>query len=121
MNKTILIVDDSATDRQLLIRILKEHPYTLITAETGEEAISLSESHQPDCILMDVVMPAMNGFEATRHLKKTASTQHIPVIMVSSKDQEIDKVWSQKQGARAYITKPVVEQALINTVDEVVN
>jgi len=114
----ILIVDDSATQIQSLTNILNKNGHDTITAEDGDSAIKVAREQLPDLILMDVVMPGLNGFQATRHITKTEGTQHIPVIMLSSKDQETDKVWAERQGASAYIIKPAKEKELLALIDK---
>jgi len=109
----ILIVDDSPTQVKSLINILSKNGHEPITAEDGDTAIKMAREQLPDLILMDVVMPGLNGFQATRHITKTEGTQHIPVIILSSKDQETDKVWAERQGASAYIIKPAKEKELL--------
>ena len=105
--KTVLVADDSGTDRRLLREILLQAGYRVILAENGEQAIEMAHKEYPDLILMDVVMPGINGFEATRTLTRDGGTRHIPVIICSSKNQETDKLWGRRQGAQAYLTKPV--------------
>jgi twitching motility two-component system response regulator PilH len=112
----ILVVDDSPTDLHLLTGYLVNNGYTPVTAVNGEEAIAKAASEQPDLILMDVVMPGMNGYEATRALSRNPATARIPVLMVSSKDQEIDKIWGMRQGAKDYLAKPVDEHTLIGKI-----
>jgi len=114
----ILVVDDSQTQIQGIIKILKKHGHETITADDGDSAVNIARDELPDLILMDVVMPGLNGFQATRHITKTEGTQHIPVIMLSSKDQETDKLWAERQGASAYIIKPASEKELIATIDK---
>lgn len=111
--KTILIVDDSPTERHLLSEMLTGGGFTLTTAASGEEAVERAKKEQPDLILMDVVMPGMNGFQATRALSKDDATKAIPVIMCTSKTQETDRVWGMRQGAKDYIMKPVVRETLL--------
>ncbi len=112
----ILIVDDSPTDLHLLTGYLTNNGYAPVTAATGEEAISKAAVEQPDLILMDVVMPGMSGFEATRMLSRNPATARIPVVIVTSKSQETDKIWGMRQGAKAYLTKPVDEKTLISKI-----
>ena len=114
----ILVVDDSQTQIQGIIKILQKHGHDTITADDGDSAVNIARDELPDLILMDVVMPGLNGFQATRHITKTEGTQHIPVIMLSSKDQETDKLWAERQGASAYIIKPASEKELIATIDK---
>ena len=117
MAKTVLIVDDSPTEVHKLTTILKKHGHAVLVAENGEEGLSIARSQRPDIILMDIVMPGMNGFQATRQLTKAQETSHIPVIIVTTKDQETDRLWGTRQGAKAYLTKPVQEGELISTID----
>ncbi|MDH5393883.1 MAG: response regulator [Gammaproteobacteria bacterium] len=113
----ILIVDDSPTQRQALINILKKHNYDIIIAEDGQQGVDMSRSEMPDLILMDVVMPGLNGFQATRHISKHDSTKDIPIIILTSKDQETDRVWAQRQGAKDYIIKPATENELLDKIN----
>lgn len=110
---SILVVDDSPTDRQHLSSMLSKNGFKVTTAETAEDALAKVKQLQPDLVLMDVVMPGQNGFQATRTLAKDESTKHIPVILCTSKGQETDKVWGMRQGARDYIVKPVTESDLL--------
>ena len=112
----ILVVDDSPTQLQGISKILLKHGHEVLTAVSGESAIDRAAAELPDLILMDVVMPGLNGFQATRQISKNTSTQHIPIIMLSSKDQETDKVWAQRQGASDYIIKPAAEADLISKI-----
>ena len=118
---TVLIVDDSPTEMHKLVGLLEKNGYAVLSAESGEEGVTVAESEQPDAILMDIVLPGLNGFQATRQLNKTRETEHIPVVMVTTKDQETDKVWGMRQGAKAYLTKPVSEQNLIDVLKEVIS
>ncbi|RDH83010.1 MAG: two-component system response regulator [endosymbiont of Galathealinum brachiosum] len=114
----ILVVDDSQTQVQAIIKILNKNGHETITAEDGDSAVAVARDELPDLILMDVVMPGLNGFQATRHITKTEGTQHIPVIMLSSKDQETDKVWAERQGASGYIIKPASEDELMSAINK---
>lgn len=105
--KKIMVVDDSPTERLVLTDLLTRNGYTVVTAESGEQAISQAKQALPDLILMDVVMPGMNGYQATRTISREESTRHIPIIMCTSKDQETDKIWGMRQGARGYLVKPL--------------
>ncbi len=111
--KKILVVDDSPTERHVLGEFLIKHGYQVIPAESGEQAIALSKSEMPDLILMDVVMPGMNGYQATRTITREEATKHIPVIMCTSKNQETDKIWGMRQGAHDYMVKPIDHNALL--------
>ncbi len=103
----ILVVDDSPTDRQYLSDVLSKNGFKVSTAESAEDAMAKVKQSRPDLVLMDVVMPGQNGFQATRALSRDESTKDIPVILCSSKGQETDKVWGLRQGARDYVVKPV--------------
>ena len=105
--KKILIIDDSPTERHVLSEILKRGDYEVITAVNGEEGIEKARSEHPDLILMDVVMPGLNGYQATRTLSRDDATKHIPIIVCTSKGQETDKIWGLRQGAHDYLTKPI--------------
>ena len=97
--------------------MLEKNGHEVVVAKSGEEGIDVAKQVMPDLVLMDVVMPGMNGFQATRQLSKQEATASIPVIIVTTKDQETDKVWAMRQGARDYIVKPVQEKALIEHVN----
>ena len=112
----ILVVDDSPTQALNLSKILEKYGHQVITAEDGLGGIEKAKAEKPDLVLMDVVMPGLNGFQATRKLTKDPETGHIPVVLVTTKDQETDRVWGQRQGAKDYLVKPVEETALMNTV-----
>lgn len=114
----VLVVDDSPTDLHLLSGFLVNNGFTPVTASSGEEAIDKARLERPDLILMDIVMPGMNGFEATRKLTRDPKTSHIPIIMISSKGQDTDKVWGKRQGAVDYLVKPVKESSLIKKLKE---
>ncbi|MGM0594292.1 MAG: twitching motility response regulator PilH [Pseudomonadota bacterium] len=113
----ILIVDDSPTEIHVLSSILEKLGHTVLTAENGELGIAKAKEDKPDLILMDVVMPGMNGFQATRQLTKDAETADIPIIIVTTKDQETDRVWGLRQGAKDYLTKPVEEPMLVEKIN----
>ena len=114
--KKVLVVDDSPTERLALADLLTAQGYQVVTAENGEEAMAKSLDARPDLILMDVVMPGLNGFQATRAITREESTKHIPVIICTTKDQETDKIWGLRQGAKDYVTKPINEADLIDKI-----
>ena len=105
--KKILVADDSATDRQFLLESLSKLGYQVVLAESGEQAVDKARSELPDLVIMDVVMPGTNGFQATRQITRDEATKHIPVIMCTSKSQDTDRIWGLRQGAKDYVVKPV--------------
>jgi twitching motility two-component system response regulator PilH len=111
--KRVLIVDDSPTERFFLTDVLRKQGYEVVTAESGEEGVTVAKQEKPDLILMDVVMPGLNGFQATRQLSRSPETASIPVIMCTTKGQETDRVWGMRQGAIDYLVKPVVAEELL--------
>lgn len=117
----VLVVDDSPTEVHVLQTLLEKNGYEVVVANSGEEGIVVAKEARPDVVLMDVVMPGMNGFQATRQLSKQAETATTPVIIVTTKDQETDKVWAKRQGAVDYIVKPVQEKALIEHLNRVLS
>lgn len=108
----ILIVDDSPSQLLGIRRIVEKLGHEALTAEDGAEGVDKARNEVPDLILMDVVMPNLNGFQATRAITRNESTKHIPVIMVTTKDQDTDRVWGMRQGAKAYLNKPFSETEL---------
>jgi len=115
----VMVVDDSPTDKEYLKQILTRAGHSVLEAASGQDAIEMARLQKPDCVVMDVVMPGMNGFQATRMLSRDPVTTAIPVIVVSSKNQETDRVWALRQGAREYIVKPVKEAELIGKLQSV--
>ncbi len=111
--KKILIVDDSSTARHFLLDVLVKGGYEVISAENGDEAILKAKAEMPDLVLMDVVMPGINGFQATRAITKDEATKHIPVLMLTSKDMETDRIWGMRQGATDLLSKPIEPAALL--------
>jgi twitching motility two-component system response regulator PilH len=112
----ILIVDDSPTQLLSLKRIVEKLGHMVFTAEDGSAGVEIAKREIPDLILMDVVMPNLNGFQATRTIARDAKTSHIPVILVTTKGQDTDKIWGMRQGAKAYVTKPIDEKELAQTI-----
>jgi len=115
----ILIVDDSPTETYKFRQMLEKHGYDVIEAHSGEDGVMLAKSETVDLVLMDVVMPGLNGFQATRQLTKDAQTSDVPVIIVTTKDLETDRVWGKRQGAVGYLTKPVNETVMLKSVERV--
>jgi twitching motility two-component system response regulator PilH len=109
----VLIVDDSPTDVHVMQTALEQSGFTTAAAADGGEAIRKARELRPDLILMDIVMPGVNGFQATRELASDPETRTIPVIMISSKSQESDRVWGLRQGAVDYLVKPVSAEQLV--------
>ena len=116
----ILIVDDSPSQLMGIRRIVEGLGHEALTAEDGAAGVEVAKRELPDLILMDVVMPNLNGFQATRSITRDPTTRHIPVILVTTKDQETDRVWGMRQGARAYLTKPFSESELSETITRAV-
>jgi twitching motility two-component system response regulator PilH len=115
----ILIVDDSRTDSVMISAILKRHGHEVLAADSAEQGMRLARESQPDLILMDIVMPGLNGFQATRQLSRDPQTATIPVVILSSKCQEVDRIWGERQGARGYLIKPVDDALLVSTISQV--
>jgi twitching motility two-component system response regulator PilH len=116
---TILIVDDSPTEIHVMRTMLEKNGFDVITASSGEEGVATAKAQKPNLILMDIVMPGLNGFQATRQITSDSETAHIPVIIVTTKNQETDRVWGLRQGAKDYITKPATESELISKINSV--
>ena len=114
----ILIVDDSPSQLEGLKRLVEKMGHQTITANDGAAGVEAAKRDKPDLVLMDVVMPNLNGFQATRAISKDPTTAHIPVILVTTKNQETDKVWGLRQGAKAFVTKPVNEGELTKAVSD---
>ena len=114
----ILIVDDSPSQGLGIKRIVEKLGHETLSAEDGAAGVEVAKQEKPDLILMDVVMPNLNGFQATRTISKNPDTAHIPIILVTTKDQETDKVWGMRQGAKAYVTKPIKEEDLVKALQE---
>lgn len=113
MARTILVVDDNPVDRTRLEQLLTTAGYAVSTVDNGQAALDAVKRHKPDAIFMDVNMPVMDGFAATRALRNSPETKDIPVVLVTAKDQKADKAWGQMLGARGYVTKPYTDQQVL--------
>ncbi|HEY8354825.1 MAG TPA: response regulator [Methylophilaceae bacterium] len=116
--ETIMVVDDSETDRFLLTEMLQSAGFKVIAVSSGEECLAKVEESPPDLVLMDVIMPGLNGFQTTRALSKNPQTSHIPVIVCTGKEQATDRMWALRQGAKDSIVKPVKAEDLLNKIKE---
>ncbi len=117
-DKTVLVVDDSATDSYLMCSALSTAGYNALAVDSAAEAVSVAKEERPLVILMDLVMPGTNGFQAIRLLRKDPDTAGIPIIIVSSKSKASDKVWGLRQGATGYITKPFSDTELVEKIKQ---
>jgi twitching motility two-component system response regulator PilH len=116
MPRTILVVEDNHSDRNRIEKLLGDAGYQVSTAANGIEALAAVKRSKPDAILMDVNMPGMDGFAATRALKGDADTKEIPVLLVTAKDQKADKAWGQMLGAKGHVSKPFTDEQLLSQV-----
>ncbi|WP_295443101.1 response regulator [uncultured Thiodictyon sp.] len=112
----LLVVDDSATERDHLREVLVKAGHTVVTAVSGQAVVALAQSERPDLIFMDIVMEGVDGYHATRALREDPTTMHIPVVVVSSKNQKADKMWAQLQGAKGYIVKPYAAEEILKQI-----
>lgn len=110
----VLVVDDSPSELSSIKQIISDAGCMVISASNGKEALEKAKSEHPDMIFMDIIMPEMDGYEATRHLSNDKDTRNIPIVFVSSKSQKADKLWGQMQGGKAYITKPYSSDQIID-------
>ena len=117
--RKVLVVDDSPTDLVKLKSIVSDTGCTVLTAANGREAIELAHAENPDVIFLDIIMPDMDGYEACRKLTKDASTKHIPVVFVTSKDQKADRVWAKMQGGKDLVTKPFTADDIISQINAI--
>lgn len=115
----ILVVDDTPSTRELIGGYLSDRGYQVIEASDGKDALTKAVEHQPEIVVTDVVMPEMNGFELCRSLKKTESTQNCRIVVCTSKNQHIDRLWGMKQGADVYLTKPFTEDDIMEAIQSV--
>lgn len=116
----VLIIDDSLAETRIFTVLLEKHGYKVSVACNGQEGIQVAKARQPDVILMDVVMPLLNGFQATRELTRSSETAHIPIIVCSSKSADTDRLWAMRQGAKAYLVKPVSANLLLDAIAQFV-
>ena len=115
---SILIIDDSPTDVQVFTTLLGRAGHQVTAVSSAEEGIARARATVPEIIIMDVIMPGMNGFQATRTLTRDPTTANVPIIMITTKSMETDRVWGLRQGARAFITKPVRDNELLACIDD---
>jgi twitching motility two-component system response regulator PilH len=116
-SQKILVVDDSLSQRLVLNALLTKEGHSVIMANDGEEAVAKAKSELPDLIIMDIVMPGLNGFQATRAITNDETTWHIPVILLTSKDMDSDRIWALRQGATAFLNKPLDHGALLSLIE----
>lgn len=116
---TILIVEDSPSELELMSHYLQESGYKVVKANGAKEAIEKIKMEEPNVVITDLVMPGMSGFELCRYLKKNPETQKVPIVICSSKSQEIDRLWAMRQGAQAYVTKPYTREQLLHAIKSV--
>ena len=116
----ILLIEDSPTDRAVFSQLLQRHGHQTLLATNAEDGLELARQHSPDLVLLDVILPGMNGFQALRALSRSPDTSAIPVVMVSTKGMDTDRSWGMRQGAKDYFVKPPQEGALISRINELV-
>ena len=114
----ILIIDDSPTDVRVFTTLLERAGHRVDAVNNAEDGIERVRVTQPDLVIMDVIMPCMNGFQATRTLTRDPVTAGVPIVIITTKSMETDRVWGMRQGAKAFITKPVNEKELLACIDE---
>ncbi|NEP59488.1 MAG: response regulator [Symploca sp. SIO2G7] len=117
---TALLVEDSVTDMQILSSCLRQGGIDVLVAQTGEEALTKITAYKPDIIVLDVVLPGRSGFELCRELKTQSNTSNIPIVICSTKGSDMDKFWGMKQGADAYLAKPIDQAELVRTVKQLI-
>lgn len=113
---TVLVVEDCLTDMHIFTRCLQQGGLNVLTATTGEEALKKISSQQPDIIILDIVLPGCSGYEVCREIKDAVATSKIPIVICSTKGGQMDKFWGMKQGADAYLAKPVDQEEFVRTV-----
>lgn len=117
--RTVLVVEDTRSELELMGIYLQDSGYNVILATDAKEALTKAVSQKPDAVITDIVMPGMSGFELCRQLKNHPDTKQLPIIICSSKDQEIDRIWGMKQGASVYVTKPFTKEQLVSAIQSV--
>ncbi|NER84528.1 MAG: response regulator [Leptolyngbya sp. SIO1D8] len=117
---TVLVVEDTPSEMELMSHYLRESGCLVISAATAQDALDKAVQQKPDVIVTDVVMPGMSGFELCRNLKKKSETAHVPIVICTSKNLDIDRLWGMKQGADAYLTKPYTQDQLLQTINSVI-
>ena len=113
----ILLIEDSPTEAAVMVQLLERNGHQVTTSANAEDGIASCKRDKPDLVLMDVVLPGMNGFQATRDLSRDSQTGHIPILIVTTKSMETDRVWGMRQGAKDFLTKPVDAKALLQRID----
>jgi twitching motility two-component system response regulator PilH len=117
---TILIIDDSPTDVRVFTTLLERAGHQVVAVSTAEEGIERVRADMPDLVIMDVIMPGMNGFQATRTLTRDPKTQSVPIVMITTKSMETDRVWGLRQGAKDFMVKPVAESELLGRIQKLI-
>lgn len=118
---TVLVVEDTPSQLELINKYLQESGYTVLKATDAKDGLNKAVNLQPDAIITDVVMPGLSGFEFCRQLKRNPATEKVPIIICSSKNKEIDRIWGMRQGADVYLTKPFTQQELLRALQSVVD
>ena len=116
----ILIIDDSPTDVRVFTTLLEKNGHRVSSAASAEEGIAAAKRERPDLVIMDVIMPGMNGFQATRTLSRDADTSAIPILIITTKSMETDRVWGLRQGAKDFMVKPVAESELLGRIQKLI-
>ena len=113
---TVLVVEDNLSQREMIAALLRESGLDVVSCRDGHEALAKLGEHVPDAVVLDIIMPKMNGYEVCRKMRENPNTQKMPIVLCSSKSEDFDVHWGMRQGADAYISKPFVAQELIRTV-----
>lgn len=115
---TVLVVEDTPSEMALMSHYLQEGGYSVIGAPSGKEGLDKAIAQKPDVVVTDIVMPGISGFELCRKLKRQPETSQVPVVLCSSKKQNVDRLWGMRQGAHAYLTKPYTRDELLTAVEQ---